>query len=75
MPYGLILLVGALVLAFRYIATKGTSARSKYLVGATVLASLVVPWCFPRSHLASALLQLGVGVYVLIYMKAASNVP
>lgn len=70
MIYGLILLGGAVVLALRHAADERPSVRSKRLVGAAVVASVVVPWA-----VAAAVLQVGACVYVIVYRMVADELP
>ncbi len=73
MPYALIPLIAAIVLAFQYVVVTDASVRSKWIVGGIAAASLVIYWRFPRWQLGATLLQVVVSIYVLLYLKAASD--
>lgn len=70
MPYVLILLAASILLGAYYVAIVDASSRSKVAVGFAVGGILAVTWWRPQWFVVSTLLQLGVGVYVLLYLKA-----
>jgi hypothetical protein len=73
MPYGLVLLIAAPVLAFRYATCKEASSRSKRLVVGLIVASFLVVEYLPAWYLAATLLQLAVSIYVLLYLKVTAE--
>lgn len=73
MPYGLLLQVIVLGLAFHYVVISSASGRSKALVAVIVAASFVITWRLPAWHLAASMLRLGVSVYVLLYLRSRSD--
>jgi hypothetical protein len=74
MPYGLLLQVIVLGLAFHYVVISSASGRSKALVAVIVAASFVITWRLPAWHLAASSLRLGVSVYVLLYLRARPGI-
>ena len=64
LPYGLILVVAAWVLATRHARADHASARSKRAAGVAALASTLA---LPSWPLTAAVVQLGVGVYVIFH--------
>ena len=69
MPYLLIALLAAVVLGVRYLAIDEASLGSKIAVAALVAASLVIWWQCPEWMVVSILLQVGVSIFVLLYIK------
>ena len=65
MAYGAILTVACVLLAIRYAFVGRASARSKWILGAIAVVSLVIPW-----RIGAILGQLAVSLYVLLYLKA-----
>ena len=74
MPYGLLLQVIVLGLAFHYVVISSASGRSKAIVAVIVAASFVITWRLPAWHLAASMLRLGVSAYVLLYLRSQSEV-
>lgn len=74
MPYGLLLQVIVLGLAFHYVVITSASGRSKALLAVIVAASFVITWRLPAWHLAASMLRLGVSVYVLLFLRSQSEV-
>jgi hypothetical protein len=68
-PYLLILLLAAVVLGVRYLAIHDASLSSKIAVATIVAASLVIWWQYPQWTVVDSLLQLGICIYVLLYIK------
>ena len=73
MPYGLLLQVIVLALAFYYVVIADASERSRVLVAVVVATSFLITWRLPAWHLAASLVRLGVCVYVLLYLKSRSD--
>jgi len=69
-PYALILLAASVLLGAYYVTFVEASRGSKGVVGATVVTALAIWWWYPQGFLVSTLLQAGVSVYVLLYLKA-----
>jgi hypothetical protein len=69
MPYELIPLVVSGALVIRYLSLGDPSAVSKGAMVAALGASLVVWWRFPGWIVVAVLLQVGVSLWVLIYLK------
>jgi len=67
--YALIPLVVSAVLVLRYVSMGDPSALSKIIVVAALGASLLVWWRYPASLVAAVLLQVGVSLFVLIYLR------
>jgi hypothetical protein len=68
-PYELIPLVVSGVLVVRYLSLGDRSAASKVAMVAALGASLMVWWRFPGWIVVAVLLQVGVSLWVLIYLK------
>jgi hypothetical protein len=69
MPYALIAMLAALLLGVRYLVLGDASLRSKIAVVAAVVASLVIWWYFPQWMVVAILLQVGVSLFVMLYLK------
>jgi hypothetical protein len=71
MPYGVIALIVVLVLSVLYIALTDASLWSKFLIAGLVLLSL-----FDFSHIPILRLplQVGLGVFLILYFKARYEV-
>jgi hypothetical protein len=69
MPYALIAMVAAILLGIRYLILGDASLRSKIVVVAVVLASLVIWWYFPQWMVLAIFLQVGVSLFVLLYLR------
>ncbi len=73
MGYGIILLVVVFLLVYRYCKLNGPSRRSKSIVVGILVATFLIPGWLPGSGLIALLLQVGVGLYVGIYMQVTSD--
>jgi hypothetical protein len=71
LPYELIPLIAVLGLSMRYAAVPDASARSKCIVGGAAVASLLVGRYV--SGLAALVVQIGVSLYVLLYLKVTAE--
>ena len=69
MPYELIPLVVSGALVIRYLSLGDPSAASKVAMVAALGASLMVWWQFPGWMVVAVLVQVGVSLWVLIYLK------
>jgi len=69
MPYLLIPLIGSLILGLVYATNAEASSRSKLIVSVIVAMSLAIWWWYPQWLLFATLLQAGVSVYVLLYLR------
>jgi hypothetical protein len=67
--YALIPLVVSGVLVIRYLSMGDPSTVSKIIVVAALGASLIVWWRYPATLVVAVLLQVGVSLFVLIYLK------
>jgi hypothetical protein len=68
-PYGLLGLLLALGLSIRYFASGEASRRSKLVLAVVLAVSLLISWRYPHLLAVATVLQAGVGIYVLIYLK------
>jgi hypothetical protein len=69
MGYGLIFPIATAVLSLRYIISSDASHRAKYIVGGLAWASFLVPQNIPYCGI---LIQFGVCVFVLFYLKSVN---
>ena len=69
MPYELIPLIVSGVLVVRYLSLGDPSVASKVAMVAALGASLMVWWRYPQWMVAAVLLQVGVSLWVVIYLK------
>ena len=69
MPYHVIAVVAAVFLGILYLANPDASLRSKLAVVTLVAASLIVGGWYPRWLVVATVVQSGVGVYVLLFLK------
>ena len=69
MAFGLLGLVLGLGLGVRYFLSGEPSRGSKLTLGGVLAVSLLIWWRYPQWSVVSTLLQAGVGIYVLIYLK------
>ena len=69
MPYSLIPLIGSLILGCIYVMNTDASSRSKLIISIIVAMSVVIWRWYPQLLLLATLLQTGVSVYVLVYLK------
>ena len=67
--YALLPLVVSGVLAIVFLRLADPSPLSKIVVVAALAVSLVVWWRSPDSPLAAVLLQVGISLYALIYLR------
>ena len=72
MPYGLIFPIATIALVLRYIIATDASSRAKYIVGGIAGASFVIPSLFPYGPYVAMALQLGVCVFVILYLTAVT---
>ena len=70
MPYGAIPLVASILLGAYFVVLGETSRRSRVAVAAVVFVALLIDRRFPRWSFVATVLQAGVGVYVILYLKA-----
>lgn len=73
MPYALIPMLAAVGLGIRYLFLPDASARSRIIVASAVLLSIAIWWYFPKWMVAATLLQVGVSIFVLLYLKVNSS--
>lgn len=64
--------IAAVVLVGLYLFTTDASPVSKGVVAVLLLASFVVAWRFPQVWVVTLLVRVGLGVFVLIYLKAVA---
>ena len=69
MGYELIPFMTALILGIHHALDTSASRRSRAMVGVIVAVSLVLWWRYPRLFILALLLQAGVSIYVLLYIK------
>jgi hypothetical protein len=69
MPYELIALVIAAGLGVRYFFMKEASARSKAVVAVALGTSVAIWLRYPNWVFLATLLQVGVAIYVLMYLR------
>jgi hypothetical protein len=69
MGYPLIALVASIALTLHHVAMTDASRWSKLAVGIVVLASLVIWRYAPQWLVIATLLQVGAGVYMLVYLR------
>ena len=69
MPYGLAAVVLSLVLGPIYILLTDAGPVSKAVVGVLLTAAVVISWQFPAWALAATLIQCGVCIYIILYLK------
>lgn len=62
MPYGLLVQLIVSVLAIRFVGFTRASRRAKILVTATLLASFVLQFAWPRWALTALLIQAALGI-------------
>lgn len=67
--YALVPLLASGVLVVRYLSMSEPSVVSKFVVVAVLGASLVVWWRYPALLAIAVLLQVGVSLFVLIYVR------
>lgn len=73
MPYRLIILAAAIVMATRHALDVDTSRRSKQIVIGALIGSLVIPFVLVGWNWLSIVLQLGVCVYLIFYNVVAND--
>ena len=69
MFYFLIPLFGSVLLGCQHLFLTDASRRSKIAVAVIVITSLLVFWYFPAWMVLATLLQVGVSLYMLLYLK------
>jgi hypothetical protein len=67
--YALLPLVVSGVLVIRYLSMNDPSLASKVAVVLALGASLIVWWKFPALLVVAVLLEVGVSLFVLIYLR------
>lgn len=67
--YALLPLVVSGVLVIRYLRLIGPSLSSKIVIVLALGASLILWWKFPGMLLVAVLLEVGVSLFVLIYLR------
>ena len=67
--YALLPLVVSGVLAIRYLSMNDPSVASKIGVVMALAVSLIVWWKFPAMLVVAVLLEVGVSLFVLIYLR------
>jgi hypothetical protein len=67
--YALLPLVVSGVLVIRYLSMNDPSLASKVAVVVALGASLIVWWKFPALLVVAVLLEVGVSLFVLIYLR------
>jgi hypothetical protein len=69
MPYALIPLIAAVVLAVHHLVISEASRRSKWTVAFVVVTSLAIWRFFPRWTIVALLLQAVVSIYMLMHLN------
>ena len=69
MGYAVIPVIAAIVLALHHVFVLDAPRRSKLVVVLVVGLSLVIWRVFPRHSLLATLLQVGAGVYMLMFLR------
>jgi hypothetical protein len=67
--YALLPLVISGVLVIRYLRMSDPSLASKIVIVLALGASLIVWWKFPGMLLVAVLLEVGVSLFVLVYLR------
>ena len=68
-PYGLLGLLLALGFGIRYFASGEASRGSKLILAVVLAVSLLISWQYPHLRAVATVLQAGISIYVLIYLK------
>ena len=69
MPYLLIPLITSVLLGCQHVFLTDASRRSRIAVAVIVAASLLIFWYFPAWLIVATLIQVGVSIYMLLYLK------
>ena len=75
MAYGVIPIIASILLAVHHVAATDATRRSKLLVGLVVAASLAVWWHYPKWLVPAMLVQVGVSIYMLVYLRVQGAPP
>lgn len=73
MPYSIIALVAVVFLSVRHMLDTEASNHSKVIVVCLALLSLWAWFRFPRWDYLATLVQVGVSIYVLIYLRVTGS--
>jgi len=68
-PYFYIPLISSLILRLVYATNAEASSRSRLIVSVIVAVSAAIWWWYSQWLLLATLLQAGVSIYVLLYLK------
>jgi hypothetical protein len=67
--YALLPLVVSGVLVIRYLRMSDPSPASKIVIVLALVASLIVWWKYPGMLVVAVLLEVGISLFILIYLR------